>query len=323
MRSTLPHVDLQKSDNPGMTLLALEINPSQGVLGQAGTLGMSLLIPVRVSVPNTAVPLSVSGTICWANEQSGMYIPSQLFTFHTRYLKVPITDEQVARLEARRAGAQVFLKLELEVVATLEGSIVLLTMMNQTTFTISQPEWSRILFELGYGSRYLIELPPAPAAANKLWVESSKQISEMSHRLAAGDSGAALIEGRPALRNLLEAVGAALGRPRKASDNDGPYADVIAALIRANHVYRSSDAYEVLARTIELAKHIFGFASEPGHSGMRSTDRMNAELALGLITALYGFLARFPLDTLTASKAEEANELSNGGEPDPAEPRLG
>ena len=305
MRSTLPHVDLHKHDYPGTTLLAFEINPGQGVIGQAGSLGMTLQIPLRVSVPNTATPLSLSGTICWANEQSGMNIPTQLFTFHTRSLRVPITDEQIALLEARRAGGQVSLELVLEVVALLDGSILLLTSMNRTGITISQPDWIRVLSELGYGRRHLIELPPNPAGSNPLWTKSSGQISEMSRRLAMGDPGAALTEGRPALRSLLEAVGDAMGRPRKASENDGPYADVVAAKIRSHHVYRSNDAYEVLAKAIELAKHIFGFASEPGHSGMRSTERMNAELGLGLITALYGFFSRFPLDVL-AEPSESA-----------------
>jgi hypothetical protein len=105
---------------------------------------------------------------------------------------------------------------------------------------------------------------------------------------------------RPGLERLVEAVGAAIGRDKGAAENAGLYAAAIAGRIRSHHRYRSSDAFEVLAAAFDLARTVFGFAADANHKGLRETDRIDAELGLGLLSTLYGYLARFPLDMLTA-----------------------
>jgi hypothetical protein len=85
-------------------------------------------------------------------------------------------------------------------------------------------------------------------------------------------------ETRVALERSIEALGAAIGRP--CDDNDKAlknYAVAVGIELRKMHAARSGDPYEVLANAIQLAIDVFGFASDPGHSGLDTTERANME----------------------------------------------
>jgi hypothetical protein len=304
MRSTLPHVDLQRPDKPGHIAISFEINALQQFGASAGVLGKNLRVPLRQEPGFGGAPLMVSGILKWSGDPYGLVIPAQVWTWNMQHVFVPVTDEALLRIEQRRAGDQAVFDLYVTVLARVEAEIVALESAHPGTFVIPREEWAKILAMLGHGVRRLVELPPAPEALGGAWDDASRQIWETSRRLAVGDAGGAMSEGRTALEGLVKAVGQAAGRPFKPSDNLGPYADRIIQLIADKHVYRGGDALAVLASTIRLAKDVFGLAADSNHRGFSGSDRRAAELGLGLITSMYTYLARFPLEELRADEPE-------------------
>jgi hypothetical protein len=305
MRSGLPHVDLHRDDKPGHTLVSFEINAAQQFGAVSGTLGKALRVPIRVEDGYSGRPLFLAGSLFWHSDGYGANIPGQTYTWGMTHLNVPITDEQIRSLEERRAGATLMFGLHLTGLAVVDGDAVPVSAIYPATIIVPIDDWLKILASLQFGVRRLVELPPAPKNLSGIWDEASRLIADAGRRLSAGDSGGSMSELRPALERMVEVVGAAIGREKRPSENAGPYASAIAARVRKHHRYRSDDAYEVLAAAIDLARTVFGFAADANHRGLRATDRMDAELGLGLLSALFGYLARFPLDTLNTDASDE------------------
>lgn len=101
---------------------------------------------------------------------------------------------------------------------------------------------------------------------------------------------------RIALERIADAVGALLGIARaNASGKKMPlanYIDAIASEFRKRRVDHTDDPFAVLSG---LIKATFGFCSEPGHTRFDASARNDAVLALSLATALYSYLAQFPI----------------------------
>jgi hypothetical protein len=236
--------------------------------------------------------LIVSGVLSWTGELDGLIIPAQPIVNNRPFLSAPISDEQIVRIERKRAGGQVMLDLRLNGIGTVSNSTWVLSSNFAPTVVVPRDKWLEVLVALGAGTRRIVELPPPPEARGPKWDEAARRIEAASWRLSSGDAGAALSESRTAYERTLEALGDELGRPRKEKEALKNFADVVATRIDGSHLDRSDDAYVVLAATVRLAAITFGFASHPVHRGLDTTERINAELALQLISTLYTYFAR-------------------------------
>lgn len=63
-------------------------------------------------------PFLFEGTFCWPGEHVGLMIPLQTVGGGTAELNVPISDEQIASLERKRAGKELRVELDLRAVGT-------------------------------------------------------------------------------------------------------------------------------------------------------------------------------------------------------------
>ncbi len=300
MSISLPRINFSADDRPAAPVAAYEVNAAQRTGGNRGSLGTSIQLPLEPVRALVGVPLLVWGTLSWNSEHEGIAIPAQSVSRMTipAMLSIPITDEQITRIETKRAGGPALFDLRLKSLVLVDGNVASCTSDNfPTLIVIPLDEWIKILAMLGYGERRLIELPPAPAAKSAEWRDALKQIAAASQRLAKGDAGAAIGEVRIAMDRLVEGLGVELGRPRADKEPSKNYFAVIAGEVRKLHLARSDDPYEVLARTIELASAIHEFSSDPMHNGLTASERSDAELAITTASALYSYVvrARFPL----------------------------
>jgi hypothetical protein len=101
-----------------------------------------------------------------------------------------------------------------------------------------------------------------------------------------------LTEARTALQRTLDAVALCLGLTPVKGGPIGPFADQIAAALDATHQKKSDDPYATLADAVRLSKSCAGFASDPPHTGLSTTERIYAELALSIATTLYTYFGR-------------------------------
>ncbi len=169
MNVSLPTVRLSADDRPGEPITAYAINAAQRTGANRGSLGASLLLPLEQDRSLPAIPLLVWGSLCWNGESEGIPIPAQTPSRMTipTMLSVPVTDEQIARLESKRAGGQTLLDIRLNVLADISGRVVTCSSGGYPTMVvIPRDEWHKILSMLGYGERRLIEFPPAPKTNN-------------------------------------------------------------------------------------------------------------------------------------------------------------
>ena len=239
-----------------------------------------------------ATPFLIGGSISWHGENDGLPISAQPWLFNQQHLSISMTDGQIERLEQKRAGGQAMFDLRLRGLGSINGAISVISTTHTPTIIIPRDEWVRVLAMMGHGTRRLIELPPPPSGVGGEWDAAAERIVAGSARLAAGDASVAIAEARTATERLIEAIGGIIGRPRNGALK--PFAEGLAKALRERHVDRSDDAFAVMAKAVELAIEIFGFASEPGHNGFVGSDRRDAELALGLATTLYSYFSGFP-----------------------------
>ena len=298
---TLPTVQLYRDSNPGQIIFNVEVNP-QALLAQRTSLGAALRIPAALTpVVHNAHPLTLYGAIGLPNEQGGISIPDQPFGRYDQYLEIPMTDEQLARLERARAGQQLVLEIRLRGLAMIGETPVIVAANYAPSLTIPRDEWLRVLEQLDGGCRRLIELP-APPRTDGMWARVSEHLQRASWRLAAGDPGGALSEARTASERLIEAIGADVGRPRQASTDKAlyNYASAIASIIATAHKERTGDPYEVVSGSVSLVYSVFAMASET-HNGLDRIERLNAELAVATLSALYAYAAQAALRSITAA----------------------
>jgi hypothetical protein len=256
------------------------------------TFGGLLKVPAELSNELHGIPLMIAGTLKLAGEREGLAIPAQTPLVNENTLRIPISDEQIARLEEKRAGNAPTFELLLRGVASLDGSTVIVNSTHPVNLPVPLEVWLKTLDKLGFGKRRLIELPPIPARDGVTWEAAAIQIQAAAQRLASGDSGAAMTEARTALQRTLEAVGLSLGVTPQKGGPIGPFVDQITAALNARHEKKSDDPYLALADAVKLVKSCAGFASDPPHTGLLKAERVSAELALSLATALYCYFAR-------------------------------
>jgi hypothetical protein len=99
----------------------------------------------------------VGGTLGWPGELSGLAVPAQPILRNPAELRIPLSDDQLARLEARRAGAELILDLRLWGLAQFNAAPIPVTSgYNATTIPIPRERWLVVLAECGFGQRRLI-----------------------------------------------------------------------------------------------------------------------------------------------------------------------
>lgn len=301
---TLPTTQLYRDNDQTRVIFTAEINP-QAFLAQRSSLGVVLRIPVMLTPLTSATPLALCGTLGLPNEQCGIPIPEQPFSRHDQYLDVPISDEQIARLERARAGKQLVLEIKLRGLAMISDSLAIVASNFAPPLTIARDEWLGILEQLNAGRRRLVELPVAPRTDGP-WSRVSEHLERASWRLAGGDAGGSLSESRTASERLIEAIGADIGRSRQPSDKAlYNYACAVAGIIADSHRDRSGDPYEVISGCVGLVYSVFAMASET-HNGLAHIERLNAELALNTLGGLYSYTAQAGLRAVTAPETTTA-----------------
>lgn len=226
-------------------------------------------------------------------------IPLQPLLFNRSELAIPVSDDQLARLDERRAGNEPRFTLHLWGTAqeTATGTLRNVRGGNfPTNVQVPRDQWLVILKACGFGERLLIELPAPPTDLAGDWKTAAASLAAAANRLAAGEPGVALGEVRIALERIADGVGARLEITRaNASGKKMPlanYVDVIASDLKKRHFDDTDDPFAVLSA---LFKATFGFCSEPGHTSFDVSARNDAVLALSVASALYSYLARFPI----------------------------
>lgn len=290
----LPSIAFQNATN-GEHLLTFQTNAAQTAASRSAAGGL-LQVPftamhVDGKRPTFEVVL-VSGYLCWGNETSGLLVPAQAVVHGLQYLDVPVSDEQLERLEWLRDGGDAMFALQLRALVRVPDAVVAANVTHATPYTIPREKWLTLREQLGFGKRRLIELPSVPTELGGKWDEASALLANATRRLAAGDIGGALVEGRNATESSLIAIGVEIGRPRADGESVRNFVQTLAAELESRHVARSNDPYEALASSVRLAYELFGFASDPGHKGLHVGQRPTAELGLTLATALYVYFAR-------------------------------
>jgi hypothetical protein len=288
--STLPQINLIVDIN-GHHAAHFEINP-QRFAGIRSTTGAILYVPVEAAHGHPARILMLSGVLTMSGDPDGLMIPAQAFAVNDSGLRVPISDDQLERIEQRRSGAAPLFELTLRGVGSLASETYVLVSNDRALISVPLEKWIEVLAAVGFGQRRLIELPPPPSRPGADWELCVKQIQSASWRLARGDAGAAMTEARTAIERTLEALGSEVSRPRNSGEPFRNYAEALAKSLREMHTHRSSDPYEALADAVQLALSTFGFASHPVHNAFDAAERAHAELTLSIAVMIYTYCGR-------------------------------
>ncbi|HLZ23311.1 MAG TPA: hypothetical protein VKQ30_14425 [Ktedonobacterales bacterium] len=183
------------------------------IQGYRGVFGPALLVPFETSSYGTStgpkITLhSLEGVNVWNTERGmmlGLRIPSQVVGVNTRYLPVPVTDEQIEEIEKRRNGEAVMLRIALTGLATVPnqehqiGYVIQRQDGSPTTeppprlelrdlhamsddgeqLRIEREQWLKILEGVGFGMRRLVELPQPtlPAGDDTRWAECMRLLN--------------------------------------------------------------------------------------------------------------------------------------------------
>lgn len=261
----LPRITFDIDDQSGRAIHALDIEPSR-FRGSQSVFGATFHLPVSLfTFPERSYrPSLFAGTLCWADEPDGLAIPLQPLLFNRSELAIPVSDDQLARLDVRRAGSEPRFTLYLWGTAQ---EIATGTVRNvrggsfPTNVQVPHNQWLVVLKACGFGERQLIELPAPPTDLEGDWRSAAERLAAAANRLAEGEPGVALGEVRIALERIADAVGARLGIARaNASGKKMPlatYIDAIASDLKKRHVDNIDDPFAVLSA---LFKATFGFA---------------------------------------------------------------
>jgi hypothetical protein len=297
----LPRVAFELDHQPGQLLYALDVDPA-GLRATRSVFGATLHLPVALVALGREVtyrPALFAGALCWADEPDGLIIHLQPLLFNSAELTVPISGEHLTRLEHRRLGEELRLSIRLWGTAQEIATGVLHNVRGghyPAHLAVPRERWLAILRDAGFGERRLLELPAPPQGLANDWTAVAERLAAAAGRLAAGEPGVALGEARVALERLTEAVGTELGIPRaNASGKNAPlanYVDTIAQEFTRRHADNTDDPFAILSG---LFKALFGFCSQPGHISFDASARNDAVLALNVATALYMYLACFPI----------------------------
>jgi hypothetical protein len=287
-----PWLDLLDAPGYTGTIVRLEFDVARRFTADRSTFGGVLKLPVEISQGFSGTPLMLAGWLRVAGEAEGLAIPAQSIIMNENSIRIPISDDQIARFEEKRAGAEPTFELMLRGLAGKNGLVSAVSATSALYLVVPLPEWLKVLDQLGYGRRRLIELPAIPIRDGAAWRAALNQIEAAARRLRTADSGAAITEARTAVQRTLDAAGASIGRPPVKGESFRPFAEEIAKLLESMHQDKSDDPYKALADGVRLAISCFGFASETPHVGFSYAEMVHAELVLSVATTIYTYFAR-------------------------------
>jgi hypothetical protein len=287
-----PWLDLLDSPSYTRSIIRLEFDVARRFTADRSTFGGVLKLPVELSQGFPGTPLMLGGWLRMTGEREGLVIPAQSIIMNENTIRIPISDGQIARFEERRAGIEPTFELMLRGLAAQNGSVSVVSATNAVYLVVPISEWLKVLDQLGFGHRRLIELPPLPIRESSAWEAALNQIEAAARRLRAADSGAAITEARTALQRTLDAAAVSIGRPPVKGERFRPFAEEIATRLESMHQNNGDDPYKALADGVRLAISSFSFASETPHVGFSYAEMVHAELLLTLATAIYTYFAR-------------------------------
>lgn len=291
MISTLPGIDFFKDGVGGTIVASVKCNIPGRVRGQRSTVGPVFWLPIEAPLGYTAKIIMLYGILKLPAQNEGITIPMQPFMNST--LRIPMTDEEFTRIESHRQGGPISFELWLMGLGILDGETITLAANTQgVPLQFPREDWLRVLTECGYGTRRLIELPPAPVRDKSKWEDAAARIQAAAMRLASGDAGGAMTQARIALNLIVESVGAMIGRPRTASDKAlKNYTQAVKAELEKKHQPLSDDPYQVLADAMQLTISATEFASDPPHNDLDAAERVHADLTIATTAAIYCYCA--------------------------------
>lgn len=309
--------DFQYADAPGQIVLRAEADPGHFGGGRTAFgpfLRLQLQWPYDPVIPRHRA-LAVQGALLWSADPGGyggLAIPLQAVTPNGPVM-IPVSDDQLARLEERRAGGEPNFAVRLEALAqreALSGSDLTLDVAVRTVthgygnmaqqLPVSRDTWARVLDQCGFGLRRMVELPPAPSGLGGKWDEASASLASAARLLAQGHDEQAIAAVRKALERIVEAVAAAVGEPpRTGKGGFGPYVDKLADRITALPSDRPQNPFPLVS---SLLRATFNFASGYAHGDAAASQRVEAVFAVALGTALYGFAAHGTLAAVAAGE---------------------
>lgn len=306
--------DFQYADGSGQVVLRAEADPrffsgGRNVFGPF--LRLQLQWPYDANIPRHRA-LAVQGALLWGGDpdgSGGLAIPLQAVTPNGA-VNIPVSDDELARLETRRAGVEPDFAVRLEGLAQRETqgaadrtpdlAVRAVTAGNYPQrLGVSRDAWARALDACGFGLRRMVELPPPPDGLGGKWDEASTSLADASRLLAQGYDVQAIAAVRKALERIVEAVAVAIGEPPHTGKGGfGPYVTALADRIKGMEPARSHPFHLVAS----VLKATFDFASGHTHGTSASSRREEAVFAIVLGTSLYGFAAH---GTLAASAANQ------------------
>ena len=289
----LPSFFLARDSGNGGTLVKINIDPSR-LSSASSSLGFTLNLPYEIEFATCEV-MQLSGTLAYYGEYYGIAIPNQPRLFNQSHLGIPISSEQLARLERKRAGSDLTFDVSLAGFVSVADGVLNVKASNPTTIHIPREVWMRVLQTFDGRHHRLIDLPPVPEYKQGQWGYADEALQKSSWRLASGDAGGSMIETRTALEKTVEAIGASFARPRCEGDKAfRNYVEAVAEKLKSVHEDRTDDPCAVLSYSLSLCVALFSYASESAHQGLSLTTMADAEMALSITTAIYSFGVRLP-----------------------------
>jgi hypothetical protein len=241
--------------------------------------------------------MALGGKLCWEGEREGIAIPQASFSPHD-YVVVPLTDEHLHFIEARRRGERPTFSLFVTGWLFNDGRATELQSDNSFPPRLDVPrdKWLDLLKQMDYGARRLVELPPPPKALSREFEVVAEHIDSAARYLAIYEIDRSIAKCRLAIEALVGAVGASVGRPRTKTDTAFKnYATAVCAELEERQTPRSSETYDLVAKTIRLSESIFSNASEYLHNGLAHASQPETALLVGLAVSLYSYCARLPM----------------------------
>lgn len=270
-----------------------DFDPSQ-CTGSRTAFGARLMISGNLKVVGRkAQPLEMGGILSWETEHgNGLAIPQQPAYGGTTPLVVPISDRQLAGIEAIRASGEAKFGLSLYALARREdGTPAVYKSWGALPYVVPRDRWKDALAGCGYGKIHIVELP-VPPEVKDAWARSAATLAESSNEFAQGNYGFSLGHTRNAIQQIVDVLEQTLDITSPPSLPFGNRVEAVSARLTELHAKRSADPYAVLG---SLVRSAFDFSSDPVHRGYEIPNREDALLALSLTVALHTYLARRPI----------------------------
>ncbi len=287
---------------------SLEVDPAQ-FRGWRSAFGAHLQIHGLLEYDRTkVVPLEIAGTLAWHTDATfGLHVPAQpVGNGGSIALALPISDAQLASIEARRAGGEANLVMNLTALGrrALDGAATSFRMAGSPTpYIVPRDRWAEAIAACGVGRIRIVELLVPTESVSDAWSRSAEMLARASAEFAQGRHGESMGNARNALQEMVTVLESALAIVPK-SLAFAPRVKELGERLSALHERRGADPYAVLASVIRA---VFDFASDPVHRGFDVPNRDDAMFALSLATALYEFLSRRPLPNVSAEQRTDGS----------------